>query len=89
MRQLIGFLLPKTVPSICDENHRNDELAVRVHQLVKSFLGPWDGRLSPHQNPIDVEQQAETWLVLFKQMKNVRTLFGYLQMIIALAIRSC
>lgn len=71
VRQLICFLLPQTVPSICDEHHRNDELAVRVHQLVKSFFGRWDRRLPPHQNPINVEQQAKAWLILFKKRKNV------------------
>lgn len=71
MRQLIGFLLPQTVPSIRDKNHRNDELAVGVHQLVKSILGCRDGHPSPHQNAVDVEQQSEAWLVLFEQMKNV------------------
>lgn len=72
VRQLIGFLLPQTVPGIRDKNHRNNELAIRVHQLVKSIFGCRDGRPSPYQNPIDVEQQAEAWIVLFKQRKNIR-----------------
>lgn len=70
MRQLICLLLPQTVPSVRDEHNRNDELALGVHQLLESFLGCWDGGPAPHQDPINVKQQAEAWPRLFKENKH-------------------
>lgn len=61
VRQLVSFLLAQAVPRIGDEDHRHQELALRIDQLLKGCSGSRNGGPASHQHPIDVKEKAKGW----------------------------
>lgn len=59
MGQMLGFGLPHAVPSVGDKHHRHLVFPIAVHQVPEALLGCGDRRPTPHQHPINVEEEPE------------------------------
>ena len=62
VRELVCFCLSEAVSCVCDKHDWYPKLTLIVDQLLKSLLCGGDGHLPPHEDPVDVEQQAKAGL---------------------------
>lgn len=61
MGQLICFFLAKAIPCIGDKHYRHQELALRVHQLLKGCFCSRYWSLSSYQHTVNVEKKPKGW----------------------------
>lgn len=61
MGQLICFFLAKAIPCIGDKHYRHQELALRVHQLLKGCFCSRYWSLSSYQHTVNVKKKPKGW----------------------------